>query len=453
MKRKYLQLAIFLMGTTSICCQKNWLDAKPDQSLIIPKNISDYQALLDNTDDIFTLHSPALGELASDYYYVTDQKWAILPTQVEKNSYVWDTDPYKGETVFDWNYPFEQILNTNVILEGIEKVEHNPSNQSAWNAVKGSALFFRAFNYYNLAQVFCKPYQSTSAETDLGLPLRTSPVIKSEVQRSSLKDTYDLIYNDLNNALPLLPDVPAYKNRPSKNAALALLARIALSNEDYPKALDYTNQVLKSANQLLDYNEVDSTAFFIFPQFNQEVIFHSTLQLYISMVYLTGAVDSSFYASFNSDDLRKPLYFKKFRDLYRYWGNYSGAQNPFFNGLSTDEVYLINAEANIRTGKNEQGIQILNKFLEKRLRKETFIPVSFTTTEAIIKRIIEERKKELIGRGLRWSDLRRLNKDQRYSITLSKILNGQKYTLLPNDKRYVFPIPQDEIRKGGLTQN
>jgi hypothetical protein len=66
---------------------------------------------------------------------------------------------------------------------------------------------------------------------------------------------------------------------------------------------------------------------------------------------------------------------------------------------------------------------------------------------------LAERRKELIYRGIRWSDLRRLNRDSRFGIILTKTLNGVTYSLLPNDKRYVLPIDEIEIRLSGIQQN
>ncbi len=69
-------------------------------------------------------------------------------------------------------------------------------------------------------------------------------------------------------------------------------------------------------------------------------------------------------------------------------------------------------------------------------------------------KILEERRKELPFTGqLRWEDLRRLNKDQRFAKILVRTIAGNEYQLLPNSKRYVFPIPDIEIELSGIPQN
>jgi hypothetical protein len=64
-----------------------------------------------------------------------------------------------------------------------------------------------------------------------------------------------------------------------------------------------------------------------------------------------------------------------------------------------------------------------------------------------------ERRKELCFRGLRWQDLRRLNKEPEYAKTLTRKIDGITYTLPPNDPKYVFPIPPNVIALSGMQQN
>lgn len=55
-------------------------------------------------------------------------------------------------------------------------------------------------------------------------------------------------------------------------------------------------------------------------------------------------------------------------------------------------------------------------------------------------------------RGLRWMDIKRLNKED-YKINLTRNVLGQAYILTPNDPRYALPIPEDIILSSGMPQN
>ena len=68
------------------------------------------------------------------------------------------------------------------------------------------------------------------------------------------------------------------------------------------------------------------------------------------------------------------------------------------------------------------------------------------------RRRLKERRKELLFRGLRWSDLKRYNRDGA-GISLERTVNGTTYTLPPNDLRYAIAIPEDIIKMTGMPQN
>ena len=67
--------------------------------------------------------------------------------------------------------------------------------------------------------------------------------------------------------------------------------------------------------------------------------------------------------------------------------------------------------------------------------------------------ILQERRKELVYRNLRWTDLRRLNLEPKFAKSIKRTIKGTEYILEPNDGRYVFAIPDDEIKISGIEQN
>src|SRR5258708_22939274 len=236
-----------------VFCKKGWLEAKPNKSLIIPSTIDDFQALLDNSS-IFNSNQPVLGEVSADNYYVQYEKWQAIPTATERNAYIWEIDIYDVETTTDWSAPYQKIFYSNVVLEGMVKIYKDHYNMVSWDHIEGSALFWRAFNHYSLAQQFCKPYISETANSDLGIPLRMTADVNAKSVRSTIQETYSQILDDLNKAKDLLPPTPLYKTRPSKPAAFALLARTYLMMDKYDSAYAYSDSCLKLYNTLINYN-------------------------------------------------------------------------------------------------------------------------------------------------------------------------------------------------------
>lgn len=453
---KYLFFVVIVFSLLVVCqsCNDNWLDAKPDKSLVVPKTIADYQALLDNSSQTFNVtQSSGLAEISSGDFYITNASWASLFTKQEKSAYIWGPNEnfYEGEPSADWENGYKRILSANLILGGIEKISPSETDRKAWDNVKGSALFFRAFDFFNLAQEYCKSYESASARTDPGLPLRLEYNVNIQVRRSGLQETYDQILGDLKSAGRLLDIKPLFKTRPSKQAVFALLSRTYLSMENYDQAGLYADSALDIQSGLMDFATLNASAAYPVLPFNHEVIFHSSFSYGIFNASRL-IVEPDLFAAYATNDCRRTVFFKPVPSGgMTFKGNYSG-DKTLFGGLAANELYLIRAECKARRGEVNAALADLNYLLRKRW-KGNYQDIVSQSQETVLSIILQERRKELVFRGLRWSDLRRLNKDSRFAVTITRTLNGQVYKLLPGDKRYVLPIDEQEIKLGGIVQN
>lgn len=450
MKNIHLLTALVLI--TSILgggCKKDWLDQKPDKNLTVPESLKDYQSLLDNSG--LNYSALDIGEIASDGHYLRSEYYQYLD-DIEKNSYTWSHErPYLK--ILNWNQTYNLILTANLVIDGLKKIKpDNQQDQIVWNQLQGNALFTRARLFYGLAQIWTSAYQKGVAEKKLGLPLRLNIDITIPSTRSSLQQTYDQIISDFSSAISLMPDVSPYKTRGSKAAILGGLARAYLAMGEYKKAGDNANASLELYNRLLDFNTLDTSASYI-GQNNTEVIFHSIGIPYIPLAY--AYIDRELFNSFHSNDLRRKIYFIANPDgTLSFKGNYNNDNMSIFTGLATDELYLVRAECYAREGKTELAMEDLNTLLKSRWSNKVPFP-KFTAVDAedALRQILTERKKELILRGVRWSDLKRLNLDTKYATTLTREADGREYNLEPNSYRYTFPIPDDVIQLSGMQQN
>jgi len=129
----------------------------------------------------------------------------------------------------------------------------------------------------------------------------------------------------------------------------------------------------------------------------------------------------------------------------------------FFVGLTTSETILDAAESNIRLGNIEIGRGYLNHLLKNRIDKKFFVQQLETDPSKLLKDVLDERRKELVRRGIRWSDLRRLNKDSRFKTIIERKvqINNEvrTFVLPPNSKNYVYKIPIEVINMTGMEQN
>ena len=392
----------------------------------------------------------SFGESSADNYYMTDDKYNQM-NQENRNTYIWANKNYSNFPN-DWAYLYNVINVANIVLDNINSIEANPQNQSAWNNAKGSALFFRAYSFLQGAFIFCKDYDETTADQDYGMALKLTSDFNAPTTRANLKETYTQIIADLKNAMVLLPDLPVHVLRPSKSSCYALLARTYLSMRSYDSCLKYSDLSLQIKNDLMDYNTLSATATYPFSRFNKEDLFYNVASqpnYYTSSRYF-GLIDSVLYNSYHSNDLRKKLFFKTEAIGYSFKGSY--ARSYPYIGIATDEVYLMRAECYARLGNRDAALNDLNTLMETRWVNGTFVRITASSSEDALNIILEERRKELIFRDLRWMDIKRLNKDGA-NISLTRMINGNNYILPPNDNRFALALPADIIKMTGMPQN
>ncbi|HMI05448.1 MAG TPA: RagB/SusD family nutrient uptake outer membrane protein [Pedobacter sp.] len=454
MKKTILNVLMLSSLVLTAACKRDFLDIKQNISQAVPRNISDFQAILDNSGEMNAASSHGLGMLGGDEYFIQDGRLSNIKDAYQRNGYIWAREIHEGESCPDWNNAYSRILLSNLSLEGIEKIKPVASQQAAWNNVKGCSLFFRAINFYQLAQEFCNPYDPATKDQDMGIPLRLESDISLKISRGTVGGTYQRIILDLKEAADLLPEKPLIKNRPSRLAALAMQAKTYLLMGDYQSAAQYADQCLQINNYLIDLKTLkDLNQSYPLTEINieenNELIFLLTTTniTLIAVARFNAAAD--LLNSYEANDLRKQAWFYDSSGRVLFGGGYLSGK---CTGLAVNEVILIRAECRARTGNLAGALEDLNYLLRNRYNS-SFIPLAIADQDALLKRILEERKKELVMRGTRWEDLRRLNKEGRFAKMLTRTIDGNNYQLPPNDPRYVYPIPEQEILMSGIRQN
>jgi hypothetical protein len=443
-----------------ICCLA-WLQTGCRKKLEGPvaSNIAGIDSLVDCErllNDYALFHEqPVSGELSADNYYIREQIWSQVPVK-EQNIYRWAADIFEGQGGFrDYNKPYMQTYTVNEILKALPNIVYNATDQPKKDLLEGSAFFYRAQAHYNLLQLFARPYNQSTALTDTGIVLRLTPDI-TVFKRAGMQESYAQVIKDLMRALALLPQLPDAKNRylPSQTAVWAFLARVYLSMRDYDRAGFYADTCLQHYNYLLNFDDGNYAQ--PFTESNPEVILQGMLNPFSRIIPgrlgNDAFVDSLLYRSYQPGDLRQ-------RFFYRLAGNgkpllqFNYTANLFcFGGLATDEVYLIRAECRARQGQLQEAMNDLNYLLAHRFITGIFHPLPTGSANVVLEQILTERRKELAFRGLRWTDLRRLNKE-RPGSPIRRTIDRNTYSLLPNDLRYTFPIPPDALQGSEIVQN
>ena len=160
----------------------------------------------------------------------------------QMNAYKWQ--PIETENNDDpkqvWNANYEAAAVANMALEALAGDESADAQ-----ALRAEALLCRAFAMFQNANMFCMAWNDSKADEYLGIPY---PKVAGESvnERGTLRQTYENINADIEEALPLLNDgyltVPKYHF--NQKAAYAFAARFNLFYQNWDKAIEYATKAL-----------------------------------------------------------------------------------------------------------------------------------------------------------------------------------------------------------------
>lgn len=331
----------------------------------------------------------------------------------------------------EWNGFYSALYQVNNTMYIANRFPQSELAQTT----KGEAHYFRAWIYMNLVTRFG------------GVPLMRENTLEI-VPRSSAEDCWNLIYEDITEAVKLLGTSASY-NYVSQDAAKALKARICLYMGKKDEAHTLAEELITCGRYKLDDFE---TIFNTYPtrKSNSETIFaflcqdmaQSSIAIgnefysydYVNKGKGTYTIPASFFDAWEAGDKRKArsvIYEGGYYRLNKYPAGQAG-RDPV-NVSRIAEMYLISAEAQ----GYPAGVARLNELREER----GLGPAAATNESSFVDAVLKERRFELFGENHRYYDLVRTGK-------AIKEIGIQEYQLL-------FPIPDTEITKSKkiLTQN
>ena len=142
-----------------------------------------------------------------------------------------------------WQGHYHAIFRANLAIENIPGISMDPALR---DRLTGEAKFLRAYTYFRLVQWFG------------GVPLITKPLTNEEYYnqpRATKEAIYDLIENDLLDAINVLPEKSEYASadlgRATKGAARGMLAKLYMVKQDFAKASEQIETIINSAEYSL----------------------------------------------------------------------------------------------------------------------------------------------------------------------------------------------------------
>ena len=456
--------ALAILGLSSVACE-DYLSELP-KGKKMPITFADYEALIrdeygnhrtDITQTLLLLNDCFETQANLNYYplRMANYMWDESANRIELNN--------SDETAFYNGY--NAVSTCNLIMQYLPDATEATETQK--NELIAQVRVIRALVYFYMVNFYSDTYDEATAATTPGIPWITSAAVGAAHQQLSVKEIYDNILNDIQEALPHLSASSATPLHPNLGAAHALRARIYLQMGKYTQALAEAESALGQNKQLYDWTEyytnyqtqIEDPAYYTrIPSPTNYYYVENYCFRHGAIYYSSGEnslrIDRA--TRFEPGDARFAARWKLRTvgsDTYYY-----GMQSGFFNygGLTTVEVHLIKAECLARAGQYQAAMDVLNTVRKTRILASHYNDVSAATEEQAIAHIRTTKDNELILSIVPFADARRFNKEAKYARSLQKTENGQNYSLLPSSHMWTMPFPMGATKNPGngtITQN
>lgn len=440
-KCKYKYAGWLLVVLLLTACRK-YVDITP-QGKIVPTTVADFRLLLNNSD-VFNKAGGTTDLMTDDIAFTDSTMFTSLRPLSVLNIYSWAVDNYQpSEEDDEWNLYYQQIYYANVVIAGINGIKDGDATEK--QLLISEAKVHRAFAYLMLINQYAVQYDAATAAKDPGVPLLLEPGYTQSLERATVQQVYEQVLDDLLSAGTALPGLPLSKIHPSKAAAFAILSRAYLSMRNYPQALLYADSTLQLQSTLYDLRAFANSSspfdFMNIPESYQhpEVILMKAAYNQDAPLLLSPELQTLL----GPDDLRLKVFGIGDQLLYNYDGNFFSYISPFESrhvGPRVGEMYVTKAECQARAGDATGAMTTLNELRKQRFADDKYVPLTATDAHDALVKSLQERRRELMGRGYRLADLKRLNKEAGFAKTVTHPWSSGNITLAPNSNRYIYPI-------------
>lgn len=476
-----------LLALVFLSCEKQ-LEIKPISSLSVDNfynSASDFEQSVNGVYSSlknYPLWLLRLSETRSDNIYaVMDGARDFEPINHFKSSL-----SSVGFIKSVWGEIYTGLMRANTTLDQLDNGV--VTDNAIKNRMEGELKFLRGLYHFTLLRFFGRVpviSKAVSAEQALAIP------------RSPVADVYAIVIEDLEQAISLLPDLPSQTGKATKDAARALLANVYLTrsgpkhgidgagqeSNDYNKVIELVNQITPRAwvanyADIFSYtNENNADILFDVQLVNQlglgssypgdllgEGYFRSLSAANLSGKPQNVEASKDLFNSFDPGDLRRGFTIQhgyidngnfvdvrimvKFVDPTRIPVNSNWGIN--FPVIRYTDALLMKAEAIIKGGT--PGLQSDADDIINRVRARAGLD---PLTGATFGQLMEERRKEFAGEGLRWFDLARTpDIVEKMNAWIAAEDNfGLIDDVIPNYIIYPLPSSEIDVKKGLYDQN
>jgi tetratricopeptide (TPR) repeat protein len=431
MNKKIFTIVLSVLVMIGTSCKKDFLNVVP-QNTQIAINTEDYANLLNDTRFFnYDFAGGWQGQVLMGDDVSAEGSMYNAASAVSQNAFTWADDIFKAGD-HDWTQEswLANLYTVNKIIN--EVMNSAKGTELTKKTIQAEAYATRAWLYFQFINFYGKPYQSSTAATDLGFPIIT---------------TADVTVNTAIAALPVTSQSAIHFN---KAAAEGLLGKVYLfmgRNSDALTAFDSAfkdNLAASTPAILYDYNVEMAPGGKFYPVTTDGptnspgINYQDVTESLVAKSFYNSGYNGNGYGNdfivlspktqslFGPTDLRLSFFSPRFPN---YVTNPSGrlskagVQYSKF-GLQLSELYLLRAEAKARLNDLAGARADIEALRTNRMpAADASVPATAAATQsALLQFIFDEREREFAAEGYRWFDMRRESVDP--------VFTGKTYTHL-----------------------
>lgn len=346
-----------------------------------------------------------------------------------------------------WSYNYKLLNAANGVINQMEPLPSSMFTNNRKAEIIAEAKLMRAFGHYNLLRYFTQFYDTGSK---YGALLRDEFVTTENIakRRSSVAETYSIILEDLEEAINNAPleNKNIYGNQ---WIAKALKARVLImrgKDTDYDEVVRLTSDIIDNGPYELEENVED--IFKVKGLTSKEVMLgiqplENQVNRYDTYMYNNRAAykATARFRALLEDDPREEWLIGLLNPTDTIYAitKYKGDKVEECYAMRLTEVYLLNAEATVRGGKDMDNAKEKLKTVMEHAGITDFTELdAITDRDELLFAIYEETVKNLMFEdGIEWSALTRFPIET--ILKVKPAIKEINYTILP--------IPADEFEK------
>ena len=471
----YILMAVGLVQMTS-CAKENFVNPVPTNAISDLTAFDSKDRIEGQVRAIYASIKNA-GMYGGRYQIFNDIRGGDFMndrTNVVTGFDVWNYTPSNSSTNSvqnHWSRAYYVINLANVFIDGMATKGTTVVGATLSSNFLAEARLLRAMSYFSLLQLYARPYWDGNGSKP-GVPLRLKGNTGSDdyaLARATVAEVYNQILTDLSFAETNLPltNSNAFNNttRAHRNTAIALKTRVYLSMGKYAEVITEANKIVTATAPFTATTGVahalqaDVTNVFKTPYTTSESIMsmpfasnetpggQNQLGYYYGPALFNGGngeyslLSTGIVAStdWKATDKRRSMVAVYSGKSYLTKYTVASTFTDYAPVIRYAEVLLNLAEAKVRSTNtvDAQAVAILNAIRGRSDASTVFTAGDFTNANALADAIVNERRIEFLGEGLRGTDLTRLGLD----LPAKPGVGAIKAT----EQQYIWPISSTEL--------